>query len=59
MLNEFADSLTACEREFLDKFLLTPVNGEDSTEPPSLTPVNRWQLRHRISQKVRRFLGGV
>ena len=59
VLNEFADSLTACERDFLDKFLLTPVNGEDSTERPSLTPANRWQLRHRISQKVRRFLGGV
>ena len=58
VLNEFTDSLTACEREFLDKFLLTPVNGDEASERPSLTVANRWQLRRRISQKVRCFLGG-
>jgi RNA polymerase sigma factor (sigma-70 family) len=52
-LREFLATLTPRESEFYEAYLLSFPAGTSLRE---LSPANLWQLRHRVRQKLRRFL---
>lgn len=54
-LDEFAESLTPGQRQYLNEHLL---NGIKHVPPYRVTAAGRWQLRHRIRRKLLEFLYG-
>lgn len=52
-VQDFIRDLTPREREFLEGDLL----GQHVAGGAELTRANRWQLRHRVREKLRAFLG--
>ena len=51
-LTEFLTTLTPREREFCEGYLLGPVAAEQT----AFSPANRWQLQHRVRNKLWKFL---
>ncbi len=56
MMDEFLDTLTTGEREFLHRFLTSPTDPADDSEDPNLSSTTVWQRRHRIRCKLHQFL---
>jgi hypothetical protein len=50
-MREFQQTLTCREKEFVTGFLLAHENGEQF-----FTEANRWQLSHRVREKLRDYL---
>jgi len=60
MLDEFLDTLTEGEREFMDDYLVSLPPEDDSEEDgQDMTDSNIWQRRHRIRSKMTEFFSDV